>query len=281
MRSGETGEQIFGMDERLIFDVGMYRGEDTAFYLKKGFRVIGVEADPDLCRLTRERFTPEIAAGRLTVVNKAVSDASGPVTLYKNTSYATWNTIRPEWAERNRELGTDSIAVEVEAVTLRALIERFGTPYYLKIDIEGMDLAALESIADQRERPKYASIESDKNSFRALRHEFDVFRQLGYNAFKIVPQHDVPRQKPPKPAREGQSVDFTFEDGATGLFGEEAPGPWMSAGDAIEAYRPIFLRYALTGDESFVTNRYLRVALRHVGFRAGWYDTHARLAPDV
>lgn len=271
---------MYGMDKRLIFDVGMYRGEDTAFYLEKGFRVVAVEADPDLCELTRERFAKEIAAGQLTIVNKAVSEMPGPVIFYKNMSYATWNTIRPDWARRNRELGTESKAVEVEGVTLRTLIESFGTPYYLKIDIEGMDLAALESIANHRERPQYASIESDKSSFATLRREFEIFTQLGYNAFKIVPQHKVPRQKPPNPAREGRYTDFTFEDGATGLFGEEAPGRWVSAEDAIEAYRPAFLRYALTGDESFIRNRYLRVALRHMGFRAGWYDTHARLAPD-
>ena len=29
----------------LIYDVGMHRGEDTAFYLRKGFRVVAVEAD--------------------------------------------------------------------------------------------------------------------------------------------------------------------------------------------------------------------------------------------
>jgi len=269
---------MLGMDERLIFDVGMYRGEDTAFYLKKGFRVVAIEADPELCTLTGERFSADLASGQLTIVNKAVSNSSGSVTLYKNTSYGTWNTIRRDWAQRNRELGTDSIPVEVEAVTLCDLLETFGTPYYLKIDVEGMDLTALETIAGLRERPKYASIESDKTSFAGLRREFELFKQLGYDSFKIVPQHKVFRQKPPHPAREGRYIDFAFEDGATGLFGEEAPGSWLSADDALEAYRPIFLRYALTGDDSFVKNRYLRVMLRHLGFRAGWYDTHARLA---
>ena len=32
----------------LIMDVGMHRGEDAEFYLKKGFRVVGVEANPEL-----------------------------------------------------------------------------------------------------------------------------------------------------------------------------------------------------------------------------------------
>jgi 16S rRNA A1518/A1519 N6-dimethyltransferase RsmA/KsgA/DIM1 with predicted DNA glycosylase/AP lyase activity len=31
----------------LIYDVGMHHGEDTEFYLRKGFRVVAFEADPD------------------------------------------------------------------------------------------------------------------------------------------------------------------------------------------------------------------------------------------
>jgi len=31
-------------DEGLIYDAGMHRGEDAEFYLKKGFRVVGIEA---------------------------------------------------------------------------------------------------------------------------------------------------------------------------------------------------------------------------------------------
>jgi 16S rRNA A1518/A1519 N6-dimethyltransferase RsmA/KsgA/DIM1 with predicted DNA glycosylase/AP lyase activity len=32
----------------LIFDIGLHRGEDTDFYLKKGFRVAAFEVDPNL-----------------------------------------------------------------------------------------------------------------------------------------------------------------------------------------------------------------------------------------
>jgi hypothetical protein len=33
--------------EDLIYDIGMHQGEDTEFYLQKGFNVIAFEADPD------------------------------------------------------------------------------------------------------------------------------------------------------------------------------------------------------------------------------------------
>ena len=33
-----------------IFDIGMHRGEDAAFYLNKGFKVVSVEAFPEYVR---------------------------------------------------------------------------------------------------------------------------------------------------------------------------------------------------------------------------------------
>ena len=46
--------------KKLIYDVGMHKGEDSDFYLKKGFRVVGFEADPDLAELCRQRFSKQI-----------------------------------------------------------------------------------------------------------------------------------------------------------------------------------------------------------------------------
>ena len=44
----------------LIYDVGMHQGEDTDYYLKKGFRVIAFEAEPNLVASCQKRFEVEI-----------------------------------------------------------------------------------------------------------------------------------------------------------------------------------------------------------------------------
>ena len=40
--------------ERLIFDIGMYDGSDTRYYLNEGFRVLAIEANPVLVQRARE-----------------------------------------------------------------------------------------------------------------------------------------------------------------------------------------------------------------------------------
>ena len=46
----------------LIYDVGMHKGEDTELYLKKGFRVIAFEADPDLVASARTKHACPVDA---------------------------------------------------------------------------------------------------------------------------------------------------------------------------------------------------------------------------
>lgn len=258
--------------------MGFHRGEDTEFYLAKGFRVVSLEADPKLWAAGCERFAGAIAEGRLSLVNKALVDASQPAEIsFFQSSVSVWGTVDPNWAERNRRLGANSVEIKVKTTTMGALLAEFGVPYFVKLDIEGMDMVGVEGLRPSQTRPAYLSIESEKDSFKALLHEFDVLQELGYDRFKVVPQSKVPGQRCPQPARHGTYVDHRFPEGASGLFGEEAPGPWLTAKAAIEAYKDIFFRYALVGDDP-VAPRWARSLAWRLGLRADWYDTHARLA---
>lgn len=260
----------------LIYDLGLHRGEDTEFYLKKGFRVVAIDANPELCDLAETKFREYIAADRLIIVNKAISDQRGMLTFYNN-ELSEWGTVDPAWAQRNERLGKKSTQIRVEAVPLDDVIQEYGTPYFIKIDIEGMDMVALRSLKASTERPKYVSIESEKVSFSRLEEEFQTFLELGYDRFKVVRQDTVAKQVLPNPAREGRYVDYRFEHGASGSFGEEAPGEWLTAEQAIMAYKPIFLRYRMIGDDPRLGRNVKRV-FGKLGVWAGWHDTHAKLA---
>lgn len=267
------------MPQELVYDLGLHRGEDTEFYLAKGFRVVAVDANPELCEAASEKFAGAVQSGQLTIVNRAVAEQPGTITFYRNPEYSEWGTVDPEWVKRNlRRTGVDATPCSVTAVPLSDLIAEFGPAYFIKIDIEGMDLVALKSVRSAPVPPKYISIESEKVSFAKLREEFDVFAELGFDRFKIVPQHLVPAQRAPKPPREGEYVDWAFTHGQSGLFGEEAPGRWMSADEAIDAYKRIFLRYLLIGDDPLIRNPLLKRVVGKVLGHVGWFDTHAKRA---
>jgi FkbM family methyltransferase len=265
------------MQTDLIFDLGMHAGTDTDFYLRKGFRVVSVEADPLLASAAELRFSEAIRDKRLTIVNKAIAARSGHVTLYRNAN-TIWSTLDTDRADDLvARKGAKSEAIEVEAITTKELLKEFGVPYYLKIDIEGLDTTALGGLQQIDDRPRYVSIESERRDLQSVRHELNIFASLGYNAFKVVPQHRVHKQREPDPPREGLHGGAPNPD-SSGLFGEDLSGAWLSQSQALDAYRRPLLNHYLTGSDSLLKSRWLRAVLKRAGFRAGWYDTHGKLS---
>ncbi|WP_084650050.1 FkbM family methyltransferase [Stappia stellulata] len=271
-------------DPNLIYDLGLHKGEDTEYYLKRGFRVVSVEADEDLVRRSQVEFREYIEDGRLVIIHGAISDAAEDwITFYKNPKVSVWGTVVKSWAERNSNLGADSVEVTVRVVKLKRLFEDYGIPYYLKIDIEGMDLFALKTLLLCAERPKYVSIESEKVDFDKLIEEFKVLEELGFDSFFLVEQSGVSKQKIPENSTEGKMIKFEFKQGSSGLFGSDLGDAWISKEEAVDRYRDVFRMYRIFGDRSLFTKVYpLRVAkgiLQKLMRKQipGWYDTHARL----
>ena len=257
--------------------------EDTDYYLKRGFRVVSIEADIDLVKLNQARFSEYLTNGKLNIIYGAISDTEeSQITFYKNTKVSVWGTTVKSWAQRNSSLGADSIEVTVPVVRLSDLFKEYGIPYYLKIDIEGMDLVALKTLLNFETRPKYISIESEKVEFSKLVEEFDVFEALGYNEFSLVEQSGLHKLKVPIGSTEGELIDYSFDKGSSGLFGTDLQTEWVDREQAIRRYKAIFREYKLFGDNSIFKLRFLRV-LRRIIQRVirrplpGWYDTHARL----
>lgn len=277
----------------LIYDVGMHMGEDTDFYLQKGFRVVAFEADPELCQIGRRRFEKYIASGQLVLLEGAIQPESAPaeskVLFYKNEGNTVWGTTLTDWDGRNSRLGAPGVAIEVGIVDFRQAIRQFGMPRYMKIDIEGCDMVCVRVLKEFLPRPDFVSIESDKTRFSNIKDEIDTLESLGYKSFQAVEQSGIPmRQTPPNPAREGNYVSHTFPAGSSGLFGLELEGPWSTQHEILWRYRVIRLGYYLLGDDGIMVGwnsvvaklvrRVTRRVLRSITRAAvpGWYDTHAR-----
>ena len=279
----------------LIYDVGLHKGEDAEFYLRKGFRVVAFEADPDLIASCRKRLKEFIDHGQLTIIEgaivgpDAIRSGQKKVRFYKNYDRSVWGTVCADWVERNARLGASSNVIEVEAINFADAIREHGVPYYMKIDIEGCDTVCISALRDFQERPTYLSIESDKTSFGNIEREIDLLIKLGYSSFQAVEQSAISlSQSPPNPPREGKYVAQRFEEGSSGLFGSELAGKWKSRHEILRQYRSIRLGYLLLGDDGSMRKWRFRGAgrLRSLTGRflglfthaavPGWYDTHAR-----
>jgi FkbM family methyltransferase len=273
-------------DPGLIFDVGLHHGQDTDFYLKKGFRVVAFEADPGNAAFCRARFAEAIAEGRLEIVEGAITEERGSkghaneVKFYKNADHSLWGSTSDDWAVRNEVMGTRNDIISVRATDFAGCVEKYGVPHYLKADIVGSETICLRALLKFENKPDYLSIRSEKLVFRKLEYEFELLKQLGYDRFKAIKQ-DFDHINPTLPSLNGAKY-HTFEEGASGPFGEETGGRWEGVESVLRDYRRIFVKYWLFGDYSYLIQtprgrlfiaRLERVLRRTV---PGWYDTHAR-----
>jgi len=66
----------------------MHNGDDTAYYLHKGFRVIAIEANPALAKRGEQRFAAALAAGRLKILNVGIAAAPGEAEFFDPTMHS-------------------------------------------------------------------------------------------------------------------------------------------------------------------------------------------------
>jgi len=267
----EVQRSVTVVDRSLIFDVGCNDGQDSDFYLKKGFRVVAVEANPALCERLKERFAEEIAEGRFVLVEEAIAEHEGEVEFYLNEKEDIRSTIMPGHAERAAALGRPPTKTVVPSITFPSLIERFGVPYFMKVDIEGADWLCLEGLTPFDELPLFLSTEYPLSLAGQIR-VLLFLRKLGYQRFQVIDQMSVPSQVPPLPAREGQYVDVELEFNGSGLFGKELPGSnWLTMDGAILHFVKLFARNKRMG-----LMKRLPAMSRFAG-HGSWYDIHAAL----
>lgn len=172
------------MDNNLIFDIGTWRGQYSQFYLNKGFRVVAVEANPEFYKVCKEKCYP---SDRYTIINAAIASIKGFVDFYIS-KHEDWCSCNIGVASR---AGQFLKQIKVPTVNLTSLFEKYGVPYYLKIDIEGNDVVAVRQLNGIR--PQFISCESECVGDRPISEEekyqvLNALAEAGYTKFKFVNQ---------------------------------------------------------------------------------------------
>jgi FkbM family methyltransferase len=278
----------------LVYDVGMNNASDTAYYLHRGFRVVAIEANPELVDAARQRFSKEIAQGRLTVLNVAIAEQDGIRPFWICDDLSDWSSFDREIASRD---GAAHHAIEVACRTFGSVLDEFGVPFFLKVDIEGRDHLCLEALKADR-CPRYLSAERGERTLALL----PRLAELGYSGFKCISQrYFIPLQLNPSekelrysrllrlhnsgsiPARIFRRLggkllvhllterlrsegDWTFPPGSSGPFGESTPGRWHTLEEIQETMSQMQIRRAAGERSPFWDHRAYSF----------WADFHAR-----
>ncbi len=132
----------------LVFDIGAHAGNHVRALAALGCRIVAVEPQPDFAAVLRLLFGRSPA---VTILEAAVSDREGRATLAISERTPTVTSLAADWRSA-RSADTDFADVEwnrvadVDVTTIDALIDRFGVPAFIKLDVEGSEPAALAGL---------------------------------------------------------------------------------------------------------------------------------------
>ena len=147
----ETFYRRFLAPGDLAFDIGANVGQRTEMFLAAGARVVAVEPLPANVVALRGRF-----GGRhdVAIVAAGVDAREGERTLLYGEEAPTVASMSPDWIAAVRRAARLSgpmfrwdRSVVVPVTTLDRLIAGHGEPAFCKIDVEGMEPAALAGLS--------------------------------------------------------------------------------------------------------------------------------------
>lgn len=252
---------------RIVFDVGMNNGDDSAHYLSKGYRVIAVEANPILVQRALVRFQTEITSGQMVIEPFGICDRPGRAPFWINEERDVFSSFDRRRASRG---GTHCSPVDVDCITFDTLLEKHGVPYFLKLDVEGAESHCLTSLRSIW-LPEYVSVEAESLDYLLL------LWQLGYRQFKIVDQmrHNsrfsdftnesvfsrlAKRVCGCADRFKNRAFRVAFPRGCSGPFGEDTSGSWQTIEEAAYNWLHHHFGYNNRGSLS----------------ASSWYDFHAK-----
>ncbi len=210
---------------KVIYDFGANNGDDLPYYLKKSDLVIACEANPYLCEVMTNRFQEAINSGRLKIFNCILttekSSPSNEFYIHKK------NHVLSTFCKPDESAISEFQKIYQESKNVIDLIREYGSPYYIKIDLEGYDINVLKCLFNNNIFPDYISCES---------HVIDVFCTLvslgDYKSFKMVSGPSVSIKyrdaiiKIKSPNEKTEKMDFPSH--SAGPFGEDIHGEWMT-----------------------------------------------------
>ncbi len=186
--------QAFLKEGDLVFDIGANLGNRTKVFRRLGAKVVAVEPQPRCWNVLRAAYSNDVS---VNLVQEAVGRQAGQITMYLNEHHYL-SSVSAEWLDKVRASGrfgstTWDQTIRVSVTTLDTLIESYGQPSFIKIDVEGHELEVLNGL---RRCVKTLSFEFAPEAFSTASSCAARLGELGMKEFNFV---------------EGESTRLVFE----------------------------------------------------------------------
>jgi len=129
----------------LCFDIGANKGNRTVIFLELGAKVVAVEPQKECYEHLEKRF-----GNKITLIKNGLGEKKSTETMYVSgsTLISSFSKDHVNMMQEDRFKGADwGKTIEIDMTTMDVLIEKYGTPAFCKIDVEGYEYDLLKGLS--------------------------------------------------------------------------------------------------------------------------------------
>jgi FkbM family methyltransferase len=133
----------------LFFDVGANEGQITNLFLNFDSKVVSVEPDYICQKILKARFSSN---KRFTLIEKGLSNHEGRAVMHIHKDGSAINTLSEKWKDTleggkySTNYNYSEKKENIDLTTLSNLINLYGVPQLIKIDVEGHEYEVIQNL---------------------------------------------------------------------------------------------------------------------------------------
>ncbi len=164
---------------KILFDIGANRGLYSDANAKDYESIVLVEANPSLCSFLSSKYQQNPL---IHIENVIVSNKSSETFYISNAD--TISTVDPEWIHQSRFSKNYSWRPVdgLPTVSLDALVQKYGKPTHIKIDVEGYEYNVIQSLTTKVDSLCFEWAEEKKKEILLT---LEYLKNLGFTRFAI------------------------------------------------------------------------------------------------
>lgn len=164
---------------KLIFDIGANSGRTIDIFKNKCEKVIAFEPNPELIKFLQDKYKNQ----NVIIDSRGVSNHNG-TQIFRIANIDTISTFSDDWINKSRFTNDWSwnSGIVVETVTLESIINEYGIPDYIKIDIEGYEYEVLINFNRLIPNTIFAFEWAEEQKYK-IEQILNHIKNLNYNCF--------------------------------------------------------------------------------------------------